>query len=348
MSKKLKLKILSIILFAFIFLLSGEVIIRLEGAIKGGRIWTSDKYLHVQHIPNVFYTNVAYYKEYVAKGKVNNWGFIGEDLHIEKPKGTQRIIVLGDSMTEAIQVDMNRNYCSRLEKLLNENYKRYEVINAGISDYSPKLEYLYLREKLIYFKPDYLILQLFANDVYDDNIHKGIDTESVDLPLRRSFVYNHSKLYHYFLRQKAKLIKKFFKQKASRSDTVMDRFFFIREGNDELKRNLWVNTEQYLLKIKEIADTKGIGLVVFTIPMEAQISLPENMSPASQFYFKEIPTDDFDNAVERFCKRNNVDFIDMPAVFRDNKKLNLYYSQDGHLTKTGHKLVAETIFERIR
>jgi len=346
MSKKLKLKIFPITLFALIFLLSGEVIIRLEGAIKGGRIWTPDPYLYIQHIPNTNFTNVGYQEEYITKGHVDKWGFMGRGCSIKKAKNTNRIIILGDSFTEAVQVDMNKNYCSFLRELFDKRGKNYEIINAGISDYSPKLEYLYLREKLVHFDPDHIVLQLFANDVYDDHKYRKMKEENLNLPVRRSFVYNHSKLYHYFLRQKAKLMKKIAAPK--KEDPDIGLFFFIKKGNEALKRKMWRATEDYLLKMKKIADTKGIGLTIFTIPMEAQISLPQNMSPASQFYFKETPTNDFDNAVEGFCKRNNIDFIDMPAVFRDNKKMNLYYSQDGHLTKTGHKLVAETIFEHIK
>lgn len=348
MKKKIVYEIISLAVFVIIALLLGEILIRIEAHVKDSRIWTPDKYLYAQHIPNASYTNVSYYKEYAAKGRINNWGFIGKDTRLEKPKDAQRIIVLGDSITEAVQVDVDKNYCSLLEESLNRRAGKYEVINAGISDYSPRLEYLYLREKLIYFKPDCLMLQLCANDVYDDDRSKGIDVENLDLPLKRSFIYNHSKLYHYFLRQRVKLVKKFFKQKADKGDSIMDKLFFIRKGNEGLKKRLWANTERYLLKIKGLADANNIRLIIYAMPLEAQISPPGEMSPASQFYFKEKPTDDFDSAVKRFCRENNVEFIDMLQIFRDNKKSGLYYPQDGHLAEEGHRLVADVLYKYMK
>jgi len=348
MKKKIVYEIISLGVFVIIALILGEILIRIEAHVKDSHIWTPDKYLYAQHIPNSSYTNVSYYKEYAAKGRINNWGFIGKDARLKKTKGAQRIIALGDSITEAVQVDVDKNYCSLLEESLNVGGGKYEVINAGISDYSPRLEYLYLREKLIYFKPDCLMLQLCANDVYDDDRSKGIDVENLDLPLKRSFIYNHSKLYHYFLRQRAKLAKKFFKQKADKGDTAMDKLFFIRKGNKDLKKRLWANTERYLLKIKGLTDANNVRLIIFAMPLEAQINSPEEMSPASQFYFKEKPTDDFDSAVKRFCRENSVEFIDLLQIFRDNKKSVLHYPQDGHLAEAGHELVADVLYKYLK
>ena len=91
MNKKPFLIFFSIILFAVVFFLLGEAIIHLEALIKGGRIWTPDKHLYVQHIPNTSFTEVGYYREYVARGKINNWGFVGGDCDIKKADGVYRI-----------------------------------------------------------------------------------------------------------------------------------------------------------------------------------------------------------------------------------------------------------------
>jgi lysophospholipase L1-like esterase len=345
MKKKKLFIFFSVVASAVAFLLLAEAVIRLEALIKGGRIWTPDKRLYVQHIPNTSFRNVGYYKEYSAKGRVNNWGFIGKDRSIDKPEGSYRIIVVGDSFTEAVQVDSDKNYCSLLETLLGQ---RYEVINTGLSDYSPKLEYMYLREKLVHFGPDRIMLQLFANDVHDDYRHRAMEEGPFNLGPRRSFIYNHSKFYHYCLRQREKLREKLFGKRGTVEDTNIDKFFFMKKGNQALKTRLWAVTEQYLSRIKELADGRGIRLSVFIIPMESQISPPDQMSMASQFYFKEPPTDDFEKAVRMFCEANKVDFIDMLTVFRDNKKLDLYFEKEGHLTELGHNLVAETLYEYLQ
>jgi len=337
----------SVTLSLCVFLIFGEIIIRIEGFIKGGHLWTPDKYLHIQHIPNTTFLQKGYYKEYEAKGRVNNWGFIGKDVDIDKGKDTKRIIVFGDSFTEAVQVDWDKNYCTLLEGLLKDSSGKCEVINAGISDYSPRLEYLYLREKLIHFKPDYLILQLFANDIYDDSIYKDRYKDDIMAPLKKSFFYSHSRLYHYTLRQRGKLLKKFTRDRDKKS-TISNRFFFIIKGNERLKEESWRTTESYLLKMKELSNQEGIELAVFVVPVEAQVSPSGEMSKASQFYFDEKPTDDFDKHVEGFCRREGLDYIDMLSVFRDNAKSELYFEKEGHLTEEGHRVVSDTLFKYLK
>ena len=131
-------------------------------------------------------------------------------------------------------------------------------------------------------------------------------------------------------------------------DKINDRFFFIREGKENLKKRLWANTKRYISGMKNIADEKDVGFAIFIMPMEAQISSPEEMSTASQFYFKEPPTEDFDKVVKSFCEQNNIDFIDMLPIFRDNKNLDPYFPKEGHLTEEGHRLVAGILFEYMK
>ncbi|PIU41395.1 MAG: hypothetical protein COS99_05915 [Candidatus Omnitrophica bacterium CG07_land_8_20_14_0_80_42_15] len=339
MSKKLSFTVLSLILSVIIFLAAGEIIIRIEASIEGGHIWTPDPYLHTQHIPNTYFASKGRENEFIGHGYINKWGFIGKPCNIGKNQGTLRIITVGDSFTEAVQVDMGKNYSSRLEQLFKERGENVEVINAGMSGYSPKLEYLYIRDRLLKFKPDYIIVQLFANDVYDDHYQYKNIKDNVNPPFGRSFIYQHSRFYHYFSRQKVKLAKKISKKEKF----PVDQFFFIREGNDELKKEAWRDTEDYLSRIKEIADSNKIKLIVFIAPLEFQVKGVENIN--NPFYFDKKPTDDFDNAAREFCKAHDIDFIDMLKILKDNKNQALYYPLDGHLNENGHKLVAETIFE---
>src|SRR5271155_1022600 len=56
-------------------------------------------------------------KQYV---RINGHGFRDAERSFEKPANTIRIAVLGNSWTEAMQVPLEKNYCSVLEHKLTE------------------------------------------------------------------------------------------------------------------------------------------------------------------------------------------------------------------------------------
>jgi len=85
---------------------------------------------------------------------------------VVKPAGTQRVLVLGDSQTEGI-VENADTYAAVLEQRLGAGGKgRIEVLNAGVSGYSPLLEVLWLREWGLRLAPDVVVLALYTgNDI---------------------------------------------------------------------------------------------------------------------------------------------------------------------------------------
>ena len=91
----------------------------------------------------------------------------------DKREDTFRIIVLGGSTVEGFGAK-NSMYSlpSLLRKQLDEKYvptdtgkKRFELINAGVSDYESKTEFLYYISELQFFKPDLVISYNGNNDL---------------------------------------------------------------------------------------------------------------------------------------------------------------------------------------
>src|SRR5215469_7138437 len=63
---------------------------------------------------------------------VNSAGFRDREHTIEKPPGMRRIVLLGDSFIEAIQVPFEDSITAQLENRLKSNTARTEVINFGV------------------------------------------------------------------------------------------------------------------------------------------------------------------------------------------------------------------------
>lgn len=97
---------------------------------------------------------------------INSLGFHDAPRAYDKPANTFRIAVLGNSWTEALQVPVEKNYCSVLERKLNAAHcfsgKRVEVLNFGVSGYSTAQELLLSRQEVWKYHPDMVIVAFYS------------------------------------------------------------------------------------------------------------------------------------------------------------------------------------------
>jgi hypothetical protein len=102
--------------------------------------------------------------------QINSRGFRDVEHNYQKPAGTVRIAVLGNSWTEALQVPFENTYTSVLQTKLSQAQcfpgKRVEVLNFGVAGYSTAQELLLLQQKVWSYQPDLVVLALYtARDV---------------------------------------------------------------------------------------------------------------------------------------------------------------------------------------
>ena len=139
--------------------------------------------------------------------KINSKGLRDREYNYEKRQGTFRILVLGDSFTEAFQVPLEESFPKLLEDRLNKTGGHFEVINAGFGGVGTDYELLFFEREGRKYRPDLVLLAFFANDVYDSYRSRKIlqDNESpVEYEERglifcmRQFLAQHSDAYNYF------------------------------------------------------------------------------------------------------------------------------------------------------
>ncbi|MBU1905513.1 MAG: SGNH/GDSL hydrolase family protein [Candidatus Omnitrophica bacterium] len=353
---------------------------------KGGYIWIPDYYLGVVHAPNSRFTYVERYsKEFSVKRKTNSLGLVGEEISLEKPENVFRILVLGDSFTEGLHVDEGKNFCERLEYLLNKDQiiRDFEVINAGMSGYSPIAEYLFLKRELLKLKPDLIILQLFPNDVFEDNKTGAMSVLNQDgfpIKINKFFIdryYNNPDCFNgvmqkellykwhkfiisksMFLQSFARASKKFHKKSSfhlamTELPEYDDRHqFFIVQGYNTLFKDVKFrekalsNTRKYILRIKDLAEKNNDRFFMFCIPPEGQLNVDHLNDYYS--YFPKAANHYFNKRLKQLSRRNAIDYLDLRAVLNKNKDKDLYYKEDGHLKEIGHSIVAEELFKRIK
>jgi hypothetical protein len=118
--------------------------------------------------------------------KINSKGLRDKEYAYRKEEGTFRILVLGDSFTEALQVPVDDTFCNVLERELNRRQRHFEVINGGFAGVGTDYELLFLKREGYKYYPDLVILAFFGNDIYDNYRSKSIlDNEKGPLEFER-------------------------------------------------------------------------------------------------------------------------------------------------------------------
>jgi lysophospholipase L1-like esterase len=114
---------------------------------------------------------------YTAEGRghvhINAAGFRDHEWRLEKPAGTIRIAILGDSYVEAMQVEEHERFGAVAERLLNDSgalRHPVEVMHFGVSGYGTAQELQTLRHAVWPYAPDVVVLALLpANDVRNNS-----------------------------------------------------------------------------------------------------------------------------------------------------------------------------------
>jgi hypothetical protein len=115
-----------------------------------------------------------FHSEGEAFVRINSAGYRDRERSVAKPAGTFRIVVLGDSMIEALQVDLEKTFAALLERRLNEcgafSGRKIEVLNLGVSSYGTAQQLLTFRYYGAAYSPDLVLAAFFAgNDVRNNS-----------------------------------------------------------------------------------------------------------------------------------------------------------------------------------
>lgn len=287
-----------------------------------------------------------------------------------KPHGVKRILVLGDSFTEAGTAPFA--FCSTkiLERKLNEKFGtgRYQVINAGQVSYSPLLEYLLLAKVLIDLAPDLVLLNLDMTDVQDDQLYTRIaqfDDQGLPVavpfgpiptviakkpPQKNEYLgYLYYKVFivkfvaertHYFE-------KSFTRQTIIKGDIDTDRLGATR---DELTgwEPYYEQTGAYVRLIRDYLAARHIPLVVFVYPHGHQVAAREWAQGREVYAFEKdrVYRGAFLPFLETYCPQHNLDCRFLREEFQQYSGDDLLYLPfNGHFNRAGEAMLALLQFD---
>ena len=165
-------KLLQNLAMAFISLLFTLALF--EGAARifklgTGLFWQPDSQLGWVNIPDASGWESCY-GECQIRVTINSQGLREREISYEKEPVIRRILMLGDSTTAAMQVELEDTFVKQLEDGLNDDAGDWEVINAGVNAYGTDNELLFYRLEGQKYDPDIVFLNMYlANDIYNNH-----------------------------------------------------------------------------------------------------------------------------------------------------------------------------------
>jgi lysophospholipase L1-like esterase len=276
--------------------------------------------------------------------RINSKGFVGVEFADVKPAGIYRVFAVGDSCT--FGGDWDVSYSAFLDKMLNADGRRYEVINAGIEGYNSEYALGRIRDDILKYNPDLVTIYIGWNDlmkVSPDNMSSSGRVTWLGTALSRSYLYKGlSKVLFIYIRPL--LIPPGLSGKSPNS------MFLINSVPATYEEN--VAAMVALLRERNVRVLLLTRPTVLTRDMSA-----EDLKTQHVFfpYFPEaysVPRllslhDAYNNSIRRLATRLQVPIVDLDEVFDRQDKRTLFWDTM-HPSKQGHELIAAALAPRIR
>ncbi len=149
----------------------GEVVLRaLDRDYNPSTQWHFDPALGWVQNPGHGYTYTVAGEE--VKVAYNSAGFRDREHALSKHPRVKRAVVIGDSFSAAVEVNLRDTFGRRLERMLNARTRDvWEVINLGVGDFGTAQQYLALEHYGLAYEPDLVLHQIFPlNDICNNSI----------------------------------------------------------------------------------------------------------------------------------------------------------------------------------
>jgi hypothetical protein len=301
--------------------------------------------------------------------RINSLGFRDDEITMDKPENTKRILVLGDSFTFGMGVAHEDIFTEVLEENLNNEDINYEVINAGSIGYTIDNQYLLLKEKGLDLNPDVVIVAFFTgNDVTELRRHdwqtdlNGVPTKMIDT---KHYVDNENRLRYVGEEEPLSYFFNFINTRL----TILENKLGLTGANDEPTLTwpayldpddpngdirvpeFWNQIEIVFKALKKLLDEKAIKLVVVSIPMDVQTDKKYwNKHLVMHFDEDAYEKDRPQNKLKEITSKLGIDLVDLLPYFREADESEwLYFEKvDPHWTKEGHAFVAKIIQENLQ
>lgn len=289
---------------------------------------------------------------YVNQFHWNNYGYFDHDYDLRKSPDTYRIVVIGDSYVEAVQVPLMGSFHKRLESYLNEIAKlgldtKFEVIALGNSGTGQMAHHKVLRKAVDKYSPDMVLITLCSNDFCDDD--PELNTEFL-LSSRALVSARFRRLVTHGYFAMAFGLKRLEEIRANRINISPELLQWAREDIPRIE-TAWTRTLGKIRESRDFCQDRGIPFILIYLGSEIEVNHaidPENTVARLKAMGgpHEYISWDINKSVRRvdaFCKENDILMISLLEPLISAQKDTGYLVFGDHYTMFGHQVAARAL-----
>jgi len=321
----------------------------------------SDHILHHKWKPNTVFVERRS-TPYTIYVNGESW-LARRNIPIKKPDNTIRIFYVGDSNTQS-PVKEDAKMATIVGKRLSEKFKgkkRIEVINTGTSSWSPSIYYLEIKDYILKYSPDIVIIDVDMTDAINDYDYRKLTTfDDNHLPIKvdpfvknakpapktsqlqqnlnriRTFLNKNSTFYYYF-EKTALSLKHGFKK-----ETNLENYLIVSEENKSANwlSNNWngqiqknVDYSMFLIASTiKLLQENNVKVIITGVPHYPQFTGEWSARPHEE--------------LRKTTEKNGGLFLNTYEAVRktgDNKKIRTYYWDEDptHFNEVGNAVWAK-------
>jgi len=294
------------------------------------------------------HSTIFHTKEGWAVNTLNSMGFNDNEISLGQSK--QRILVLGDSYTEALQVPQSKNFTSIVEN----NAQCIDVFNGGRSGLSP-IEYPVIAERLQdRLSPNMIVVVITPGDVSDINKNNAEIIRNPNNGNISNIILKEHKLH--WLRKEADVIL----SKSALATYLKDRLKALNSNSKKAKKSAVQASS--ITEQQEIQNDKAIrDILTYTFnKINAKVPLYILYIPSLEYKPKgktasKMKLDNFEKIVKEVAEKNQIPFLSarnfMVKSYQYNNRPPVGFPNNnilsGHLNEIGHQCVATALLELI-
>lgn len=312
-----------------------------------------DRYGLGMHYPGI----TRYLPQFGHDVTFNSVGMRDVEHPLAKPPGVFRILLLGDSFMEALQVPFEESLPYLVEQELQKRTgKKIELINAGVGGWGTDDELRYLTSYGLAYQPDLIVVVMTLHNDLNDNLRlewHRMDGDSL-VTLQRapmSFVDYHMTEFKAYLSTRFQLYQLWRRVRHGseirrtaqqlRSHVVQ---LFEEPTPPRITQGLKL-TRLLLQQINDSATARGAHLAIVLLPIHFQLSdsgfstalKAESLSTAG------LHIDQPQRMITAVADSLNIPVVDLLPSFQKwaaDTNAPLFLGWDGHWNADGHRLAA--------
>jgi len=307
----------------------------------------------------------GYVQKFNTHVHTNALGFRDVEHDLANSKGAYRILLLGDSFMEGLQVEFEESFPHLLEEELNKKLPCHvEVINAAVSGWGTDDEVTYLSRRGMALRPSLVLFGTTLHNDISDNLEeryhvrqgevlrpKPSTEESlfrhVNLEIR-SYLVSHSHLYQ--------IVYQGWKSRGrARAGSRLTEHVveLMRVEPGAMAKNGWWVTKQLMAEANRLSKLGGAQMAVFSIPLIYQVDSRAYAELLATYHLSEGQLDPNNprTMLLHILEEENIPRIDILPEFlryvRESGGQPLYIRGDGHWNRNGHLAAASAVSRQV-